>query len=297
MRLRPENREELHPKILEVKAIVLRQLKEDNTNRKIWIRLYRHSNDVAARIHHLLAEAGVLCEVDPQIVNPQSVKPFLPSGNYPVIVAERTPKDFPPSMLSLIIHYEWPCKSTMETNKQFANIAQKAIVVNRPARLEELQNNSAQEAIQISAPISTSVSDQNLLVLNPSSSSVFIKDGKTAALQNESAMHHKKQSLIETQVEVHASADAESVAESCARSEHFVEEQLTEECVKSTNNNTSNETVPASVVEKDIDQNPPEGFVAHLPIVLSAAMMKNIELMEAFHDIASNLTIHECDYG
>ncbi len=296
MRLRPENREELHPKILEVKAIVLHQIKEDNTNRKIWIRLYRHSNDVAARIHHLLAEAGVLCEVDPQIVNPQLVRPFLPSGNYPVIVAERTPKDFPPSMLSLIIHYEWPRKSTVETNEQFGSVAQKAIGVNRPARLKELQNISAQEAIQFSVPISTSVSDQNLL-LNPSSPSAFIKDEKIVALENESATKHKKLFLIETRVEVHAPADVESATESCAGWQHFVEEEPTEKDVESAKNDTSNETVPAPIVGKDIDHEPPEGFVAHLPIVLSAALMKNVELMEALHDIASNLTIHECDYG
>ena len=291
LRLRPENHEELHPKLIEVRTIVLRHLQSDKSGRKIWIRLYRHSNDIAARIHHILTEVDVLCEVDPQIVYPESVRPFLPSGNYPVIVAERTPKDFPPSMLSLIIHYELPSKSTVEMDGQFSNVAQKAIVVNRPARLEG--NISAPEAIQISVSISTPISDPNLLT--NTSPPLMCMDGiEIVELRDTSTMKPTKDYRITAEVHQNADADAESLADSYTESQHFVEEKLPEPEELGTNADMAN--VPSPVVEMDADQKPLERFVERLPIILSAALTNNAELMEAFLDNAGNLTIHEVDY-
>ena len=54
--------------------------------------------------------------------------------------------------------------------------------------------------------------------------------------------------------------------------------------------------VPSPVVEMYADQKPLERFVERLPIILSAALTNNAELMEAFLDNAGNLTIHEVDY-
>jgi hypothetical protein len=300
LRLRPKGPEEYHPKLLELKGLVLRQLSVDDS-RKIWIRLYRHSNTTAERIEHMLSSVDVQCEVDPQIECPESEGPFLPSGNYPVFVAEQVSKGFPPSRLSLIIHYEWPLTSSVELDLQFARITQKAIEISRPVRREEMESIPDQQTCPVSKSSTGHLSDSSpfkeMEVDDASrdsvNSEVFIEQPVESTLQL-----NNKEPLInsqdETRLNIHDAIQIEPPGESCFVSQLCDEESLEEDCESPI---IANECDQISVSDIKADNSPlSESNVAPpIPVVMSSLAANNAELMEAIYR-EENLDVHECDY-
>ena len=297
LRLRPKKFDEYHPKLVKLKELVLHQLKGDE-NSKIWIRLFRHSNLIAERIERLLASVDVKCEVDPQIECPESEGSFLPSGNYPVFVAEQVSKSFPLSMLSLVIHYEWPLTSPVEMDGQLARITQKALEIRRPVRLREAKNIPDQQTK--TCPVSMS-STGHLLDSSPLRE-IEIDDSRDSddsevVVEQQFESTTNKEPLINSQDEpllhIHDVIQIEPPGESRFVSQLCDEESQEESFSKSPS--ITNEIDRMSVADK-VDTSPLNGSIdTLLPLILSSRVASNAELMEAI-EADESFIIHECDY-
>lgn len=276
---------------------MLHQLSEDG-NSKIWIRLYRHSNIIAERIERLLASVDVHCQVDPQIECPESEGSFLPSGNYPVFVAEQVSKSFPPSMLSLIIHYEWP--STVEMDRQFAQITQKAIEISRPVRLGDAENIPDQQTCPVSMSSTGHLLDSSPFK-EPEVDDSDDSDGSEIFIEQqvESTANPNKEPLINSQDElllhIHDVIPIEPPGESCFVSQLCDEESQEEEDFSKSPIITE-EIDGISVADIKVDDSSLDGSIEPLlPLVLSSHLATNAELMEAI-EADESFIIHECDY-
>ncbi|XP_046654198.1 uncharacterized protein LOC124344698 [Daphnia pulicaria] len=295
LRLRPKRFDECHPKLVKLKELVLHQLSEDG-NSKIWIRLYRHSNIIAERIERLLASVDVQCQVDPQIECPESEGSFLPSGNYPVFVAEQVSKSFPPSMLSLIIHYEW--LSTVEMDRQFAQITQKAIEISRPVRLGDAENIPDQQTCPVSMSSTGHLLDSSPFK-EPEVDDSDDSDGSEIFIEQQVESTANKEPLINSQDElllhIHDVIPIEPPGESCFVSQLSDEESQEEEDF-SKSPIITNEIDRISVA--DIEDDNSGSIEPLLPLVLSSHLATNAELMEAIEadDNSGIFIIHECDY-
>lgn len=277
---------------------MLHQLSEDG-NSKIWIRLYRHSNIIAERIERLLASVDVHCQVDPQIECPESEGSFLPSGNYPVFVAEQVSKSFPPSMLSLIIHYEWP--STVEMDRQFAQITQKAIEISRPVRLGDAENIPDQQTCPVSMSSTGHLLDSSPFK-EPEVDDSDDSDGSEIFIEQqvESTANPNKEPLINSQDElllhIHDVIPIEPPGESCFVSQLCDEESQEEEDFSKSPIITE-EIDGISVADIKVDDSSLDGSIEPLlPLVLSSHLATNAELMEAI-EADESFIIHECDYA
>ncbi len=277
---------------MKLKELVLRQLSEDD-NSKIWIRLYRHSNIIAERIERLLASVDVQCQVDPQIECPESEGSFLPSGNYPVFVAEQVSKSFPASMLSLIIHYEWP--SSVEMDRQFARITQKAIEISRPVRLGDAENIPGQQTCPVSMSSTGHLLDSSPFK-EPEVDDSDDSDGSEIFIEQQVESTANKEPLINYQDElllhIHDVIPIEPPGESCFVSQLSDEESQEEEDF-SKSPIITNEIDRISVA--DIEDDNSGSIEPLLPLVLSSHLATNAELMEAI-EADESLIIHECDY-
>lgn len=295
LRLRPKKLEEWHPKLVELKRIVTSQLSEEKSNRRIWIRLYRHSNELAERIERLFADIGIQCEVDRQLGCPESTL-FLPSGSYPIIVAEKVSENFPPSLLSLIVHYEWSSTWPMETHWQSASITQMAIEINRPVFVEP-QSIPDQEICPV--PISTPTRHQ---VSSPSKEvDSSVEDESDACMENESNVYDEK-CLTNFTEEPHLSIQNETGIESLDEFHtsckiHIEEEQNMERGLsQSPNKDGIHVNSPASVMQSNTDKSSFNGSTdSTVPVIVSSHLKNNLELMEAI-EADGNLFVYDCDY-
>ncbi|KAI9557577.1 hypothetical protein GHT06_017405 [Daphnia sinensis] len=299
LRLRPKKLEVWHPKLVELKEIVIRQLSEDKSNRKIWIRLYRHSSLLAERIERLLADVGIQCEVDTRMGCPEST-PFFPNGSCPIIVAEQVSENFPTSLLSLIIHYEWSSTWPMEKHWQSANVTQKAIEINRPVRQEQ-QSIPYQQTCPVS--ISTPTRHPGLSPSKAMEGDSSVEDDSDASMESESAFEHdKEKSTTNLTQEPHLSIQdgtgiqvldqSDDVSQSHIEDEQNMEKSLSQ----SPNKDSIHASSPASVMQNNTDKSSSAGSIdSILPVIVSAHLKNNVELMEAI-DTDGHLVVHDCDY-
>ncbi|KAK4016639.1 hypothetical protein OUZ56_031601 [Daphnia magna] len=299
LRLRPKKLEAWHPKLVELKGIVIRHLSEDKTNRKIWIRLYRYSSLLAERIERLFTDVGIQCEVDTRIGSPEST-PFLPNGSSPIIVAEKVSENFPTSLLSLIIHYEWSSTWPMEKHWQSANVTQIAIEINRPVRLEQ-QSIPDQQTCPVS--ISTPTRHPGLSSSKEMEVDSSVEDDSDASMESESTLKHNKEKSTtnltqESHLSIQDGTGIQVLDQSYAVSQSHIEEQQNMEkgLSQSPNKDSIHVSSPASVMQNNTDKSSSAGSTdLVLPVIVSAHLKNNVELMEAI-DTDGHLVVYDCDY-
>ena len=95
----------------------------------VWDCRHRYPSDLAGLIHEHLVETGINCTVDPVIFRPRKEKQFQsPKSRPPNIIAEVMPKDFLPSKISLILHYEPPPQLWKRANKLYNSVSQEVLI-------------------------------------------------------------------------------------------------------------------------------------------------------------------------
>ncbi|XP_059350975.1 uncharacterized protein LOC130687565 [Daphnia carinata] len=299
LRLRPKKLEAWHPKLVELKRIVIRQLGEDKTNRKIWIRLYRHSSLLAERIELLFTDVGIQCEVDTRIGCPEST-PFFPNGSYPIIIAEKLSENFPTSLLFLIIHYEWSSTWPMEKHWQSANVTQIAIEINRPVCLEQ-QSIPDQQTCPVS--ISTPTRHHDLSPSKEMEVDSSIEDDSDASMESESSFKHNKENSTtyltqELYLSIQEGTGIQFLNQSCDASQSHIDEEQNMEKVlsQSPNKDSIHVSSPASVMQNNTDKSSSTGSTDFtLPVIVSAHLKNNVELMDAI-EADGHLVVYDCDY-
>lgn len=296
LRFLPGNRDELHPKLTELRAIVLQHIGENKSGRTIWIRLCRYTNEVASRVHDLLATAGL----------------FLPSGNSPVIIAEVLPENFPPCMLSLIIHYDQSSSLSLEPASRYAFVAQKVLEITRPVRVEELQLPNAEPETcptLSSSPDAMPTSFSPLLAEDAKSGDGCMSDVSDNKLPDVSSSPTVEENAFvvsrvnpdyqdEARIESNGFSPEKSIVESCAESQLIDEEEIplpTEEvCNETINTDIANIVDPFLGLETAPSL--PDGSEdAEVPIVVSSHFENNVQLKEALIAVG-DVTIHYCNY-
>lgn len=305
----PASRTELHPKLTEARAIVLEHMCDDKTGGKVWIHLHRHASEVGCRIFHLFTVADIPCEIDPQIMGSETTSVFLPSGNSPVIIAEQMPNTFPPSMLSLIVHYEQPNGSSSKMD--YASIPQRVLEIIRPVRKELVQEPIASPN---SLPVASSVPD---LSLKPSingveSTECSMPDDKpniNEPFDNPSTINEASTEILvesesegERHLELNVESREELIPEPCAGPSNKEQLEPTDEvqlepttekdCNETLNTRAANiaVTVPIETVSSPISESSEA-----VPIVLSSHLKNNTDLAEALKEVG-NLSIYDCNY-
>ena len=324
----PNDSEIIHPKLIELRKQIMQHLEEKGTDDcKIFIRLFRHSDVIAPRIHAIMTAAGIECIVDPRICRFGGVAQTF-HGGQTVIVAEKISSDFPCNLLSLIINYERPSSAI----PHLSTVPQLTLDVHRPVFGQDQKETTEMEDIPVCSLTSscTSSSPQSY-GSSPNPENLMEVDA-----ENESepipADAEKLQSPIQkdstTEMAVHSNPDSEpaEIVSDPVRSPtklSFISEPIETQIDCNYLNTATLEyafireatVLPMSIVNTSLQSDDvmsssaidtttlyvnSQPIETHrtgriLPIICSSRLKQNIELTNAIS--AKDLQIHEFDYS
>ena len=112
----------IHPKLLEIRHQVLDHLNEDGQH-KVWIHLQHKRKEIQSTIIELLTQSGV----DSATIDPK----YLCDDRKRVFLSSNVPSNFPLHILTLIIHYDWPCLLPADIEERLSDTPRCAIFVRR----------------------------------------------------------------------------------------------------------------------------------------------------------------------
>lgn len=326
----PNDSEIIHPKLIELRKQVWQHLEEKGIkDSKVWIRLLRHSDVIAPRIHSILTAAGIDCIVDPRIW--RCTNPQIFHGQQTVIIAEKIASDFPHNLLSLVINYERPSIVI----PHLATVPQLTLDVHRPVfdgdsnetqEIEEIPVNSLTSSCTSSSPQSYN-SSPNLKnpvdpleaeegetereqitipdaegLQSPIQKNLNVEitvhsnaDSKPADIASDPVNSSTKQSLIsepiETQIDLNSAAlDCSSLGEATALPISFDNTSL-----------KTNDILPTPGIDSTTSSVNSEPIETHrttthvLSIICTSRLKQNVELMNAI--TAKDIQVHEFDYS